>query len=132
MVSDATGSVSNHRATAPEIHLASRIGIAVHRGTRRAAKRICRAVSHPVVTPGRSIGLYEMMAASVVNTDHVLELVTRVRGEYLEMPGLTLTVAQAQRLWGMDATQCSCVLAALVDAGFLHRSERGYMRRSES
>ncbi len=67
-----------------------------------------------------------------MNPDDVPQLVNRVRGEYLEMPGLTLTLAQAQRLWGMDATQCNGVLAALVDAGFLQRSPRGYIRCSES
>ena len=30
------------------------------------------------------------------------ETVRRVRAEFLEMPGLKLTVQQAQRLWGVD------------------------------
>ena len=30
-------------------------------------------------------------------------LVQRIDGEYHEMPGLKLTEAQAQRLWGLDA-----------------------------
>jgi hypothetical protein len=46
-------------------------------------------------------------------------LALRVRGEYLEMPGLRLTLSQAQRLWGVDSTQCEAVLKALVDSGFL-------------
>ena len=71
-----------------------------------------------------------MPAASLEHIDDVLQLVNRVRGEYLEMPGLTLTLPEAQRLWGMDATQCNRVLAALVDAGFLSRSAHGYIRRS--
>jgi hypothetical protein len=33
------------------------------------------------------------------------DLLNRVRGEYAEMPGLTLTLAQAQRLWGLDRNQ---------------------------
>ena len=70
-----------------------------------------------------------MSTASLVHVDDVPQLVKRVRGEYLEMPGLTLTVAEAQRLWGMDATQCNRVLAALVDAGFLQSSARGFVRR---
>ena len=32
-------------------------------------------------------------------TDEVLR---RVQGEFLEMPGLRLTGAQARRLWGLD------------------------------
>ena len=46
-------------------------------------------------------------------------LLTRIRGEYLEMPGLRLTFEQAQRLFGVDGTLCKGVLAALVEAKFL-------------
>jgi hypothetical protein len=43
----------------------------------------------------------------------------RVRGEYLEMPGLRLTTAQAARLWGMDPLVCDAILTSLCDNGFL-------------
>ena len=43
----------------------------------------------------------------------------RIRGEYLEMPGLRLTMAQAQRLCGVERTLCQRVLGTLVEAGFL-------------
>ena len=49
----------------------------------------------------------------------------RIRGEYLEMPGLTLTTAQAQRLWGLDHDTCASLLAALVDAKFLKTTRDG-------
>ena len=52
-------------------------------------------------------------------------LLRRVRGEFLEMPGLRLTEAQGCRLWGIDAPQCSALLAALLDAKFLHRTNDG-------
>jgi hypothetical protein len=32
----------------------------------------------------------------------ISDALRRVKGEYLEMPGLRLTPAQAQRLWGLD------------------------------
>ena len=35
------------------------------------------------------------------------------------MPGLRLTPAQAQRLWGLDRESCQALLGALVDARFL-------------
>jgi hypothetical protein len=54
------------------------------------------------------------------------DLVHRVRGEFLEMPGLRLNVPQAQRLWGLDAPRCTAVLDTLVERGVLARSERGY------
>ena len=43
----------------------------------------------------------------------------RVRGEFREMPGLVLTVAQARKLWSLDAAVCTDVLTYLVSAGFL-------------
>jgi hypothetical protein len=46
-------------------------------------------------------------------------LLNRLRAEYQEMPGMRLTVQQAQRLCGMDRTLCQAVLDALVDANFL-------------
>jgi hypothetical protein len=46
-------------------------------------------------------------------------LVTRIRGEYLEMPGLRLTLEQAQRLCGVERILCKTVLDALVEAKFL-------------
>jgi len=43
----------------------------------------------------------------------------RLRGEFLEMPGLRLTVQQAQRLCGVDPAICQAILDALVEAKFL-------------
>lgn len=49
------------------------------------------------------------------------ELLRRVRGEFLEMPGLRLTFQQARRLWGLDDETCGWVLDSLIDRGFLVR-----------
>jgi hypothetical protein len=46
-------------------------------------------------------------------------LLNRIRGEFLEMPGLRLTCEQAQRLYGLDPALCQWALDRLVDAGFL-------------
>jgi hypothetical protein len=52
-----------------------------------------------------------------------------VESEYLEMPGLTLTEAQARRLWNLDGATCRLVLSTLVDRGFLKLLSRGaYVR----
>ena len=48
-------------------------------------------------------------------------MLNRVRGEFLEMPGLQLRVEQAQRLWGLDRRTCEALLKSLVDAKFLSR-----------
>ena len=52
-------------------------------------------------------------------------LLRRVRGEFLEMPGLCLSVEQAQRLWGLERHACESVLNALADTQFLHRTVTG-------
>ena len=66
--------------------------------------------------------------ASQHSRDDVLR---RVRGEYIEMPGLRLTTAQAQRLWGLDRASCDALLDALVDAKFLSKTRDGAFVRSE-
>ncbi len=53
-----------------------------------------------------------------------------VRSEYLEMPGLRLTLAQAQRLWGLDRARAETLLSALVDTAFLKRDAKGMYSRS--
>ena len=41
------------------------------------------------------------------------------------MPGLCLTAAQAQRLWGLDRELCDRLLTALVDTRFLVKRRDG-------
>jgi hypothetical protein len=58
---------------------------------------------------------------------------SRIRAEYLEMPGLSLTLVQAARLWGCDCAIVEPLLRSLVDGGFLWRTDRGrYVRRTDS
>jgi len=59
------------------------------------------------------------------------ETLRRVQGEFLEMPGLRLTEAQARRLWGLDAASCGALLGALVDAKFLFRTRDGAFMKVE-
>ena len=57
------------------------------------------------------------------------DVLRRVQGEFLEMPGLRLTAAQARRLWNLDEAACDLLLRALVDAKFLFETRTGaYMR----
>lgn len=55
-----------------------------------------------------------------------------VQSEYLEMPGLALTEAQARRLWNLDGGTCRLVLSTLVDRGFLRRSPLGAYIRAKA
>ena len=60
-----------------------------------------------------------------------LDVLQRVQGECIEMPGLRLTIAQAQRLWGLDRAVCDALLGALVEAKFLFRTRDGAFVRSD-
>lgn len=67
------------------------------------------------------------MPATVPVTDDALR---RIRGEYLEMPGLRLTTAQAQRLWNLDRPTCERVLDRLVTSRFLAKTRDGAFVRA--
>jgi len=59
-------------------------------------------------------------------------MLTRIRAEYLEMPGLRLTLEQAQRLWGVERALCQRVLDMLVEMQFLCvRGDGAYARVTE-
>jgi len=49
----------------------------------------------------------------------------RAEAEYMEMPGLKLTAAQASRFWHLDARASAALLDAMVDDGFLYRARDG-------
>jgi hypothetical protein len=61
----------------------------------------------------------------------IQEVVRRIRGEFLEMPGLRLTEQQARRMWCLDETACEAVLGALVDARFLAKTRDGSFIRHD-
>jgi hypothetical protein len=59
------------------------------------------------------------------------QLARLVRAEYAEMPGLSVTLAQAQRLWRVDERTCRRVFDALIARGILRRTIKGrYVRVS--
>ena len=53
----------------------------------------------------------------------------RIRSEYIEMPGLVLTLPQAARLWGVSTQRAAELLTVLLDAGFLACDKRAMYRR---
>jgi len=59
-------------------------------------------------------------------------LADRIRGEFIEMPGLHLTMAQAVRLWGLDEMVCSHVVNVLVRSQFLRWTPTGAIARLDS
>jgi Fic family protein len=63
------------------------------------------------------------------DTETAALMLWRIRGEFLEMPGLRLTIEQAARLWHVDAATCTAVLGRLVADRFLARTRSGaYVR----
>jgi hypothetical protein len=64
------------------------------------------------------------------STPGMSALLVRAQSEYLEMPGLRLTEAQARRLWGLDGNTCHVVLVTLIERGFLKRAPNGHYVRA--
>jgi hypothetical protein len=60
------------------------------------------------------------------------EMMTRICGEYREMPGLMLNREQARRLWQVDDAVCGQLLDILVEARFLRRRADGQYVRTSS
>jgi DNA-binding IclR family transcriptional regulator len=56
----------------------------------------------------------------------------RARSEFLEMPGLCVTIAQAARLLGVRENRAADILTALEREGFLTHDDRGDYRRTRS
>lgn len=52
-------------------------------------------------------------------------LLDRIRAEFAEMPGLSLTLPQAQRLWGLDQATCERLCGRLMEDGFLKLTSGG-------
>jgi hypothetical protein len=60
------------------------------------------------------------------------QMLQRIYGEFMEMPGLKLSCRQAQRLLGLDEPACRHLLQILVDTNFLTCHRNGtYARRTE-
>ena len=52
-------------------------------------------------------------------------LLCRIHGEFEEMPGLSLTLGQAAKLFGLPPDTASRILERLTDARVLRRSSEG-------
>ena len=53
----------------------------------------------------------------------------RIRNEYVEMPGLVLTLQEAARLWSLSESRSQLLLSLLVEAGFLICDKKTVYRR---
>jgi len=59
-------------------------------------------------------------------------LVHRVKSEFIEMPGLQLTLPQAARLWGLDHDSSRQVIDSLVEVSFLRWTAQGTVVRAKA
>lgn len=73
---------------------------------------------------------HQPIPTTVIASDPFSDALQRVKGEFLEMPGLKVTEAQARRLWALDGDICHAVLTALVDAHFLVRTRHAGFTRN--
>jgi hypothetical protein len=55
----------------------------------------------------------------------IRELAWRIEAEYAVMPGLSVTLQQAQRLWTVDRPTCQMVFDRLVARGVLRMTTKG-------
>jgi hypothetical protein len=58
------------------------------------------------------------------------DILRRIWSEYAEMPGMSLTVDQGQRLWGVDESTCAAALEMLTAAGFLRKTAGSHYSRA--
>jgi hypothetical protein len=60
----------------------------------------------------------------------VRTLMEQVQAEYAEMPGLSVTLSQAQRLWAVDQQTCEEVFSRLLRGGALRMTTKGRFVRA--
>jgi len=71
-------------------------------------------------------------AVGLTGETTVADWLQLIRAEFDEYPGLHLTRAQFQDLWGLDTWVCDALLQALVDAGFLECTRDDAYVRAEA
>lgn len=62
----------------------------------------------------------------------IRETLDSIQSEFRQLPGLRLTVAQAQRLWRLERSVCDALFSALVDVRFLVRTPDGAFVRGSA
>ena len=66
--------------------------------------------------------------SSLVEDDRMVD--ARIRAEYQEVPGLSLTLPQAARLFNLDRKRCARLFAVLIADGALWTNGREFLGRS--
>jgi hypothetical protein len=96
-------------------------------GAQRSGECVLNARVKGGIVSSRSVVLVPADLQSIADA------LRQIEAEYREMPGLSVTEAQAQRLWGLDKTTCRRALDALVERGVLRRTwHEAYVRAEMS
>jgi signal transduction histidine kinase len=78
------------------------------------------------------VPLMNGQAVGLAGENTIADWLQLIRAEYAEFPGLHLTKAEVQALWGLDAWVSDILLKALVDAGFLRCTRDDAYVRAEA
>ena len=76
------------------------------------------------------MGVASVRATSSTPGHAIRALMQQVQAEYAEMPGLSVTLSQAQRLWTLDQGTCEEVFSRLVSSGVLRKTTKGQFVRA--
>lgn len=89
-------------------------------------QRLSKILDIPLKQVGASLPQYPSVERR--NADTRWALMHRIWDEFDEMPGTSLTLPQASRLFGVPIDVCSRILTSLVSDGRLHRTPDGRFR----
>lgn len=70
----------------------------------------------------------DLPCAALMDQTVDVDLETRIRAEFAEMPGLKLTLPQASRLFNVERVRCERILNGLVTDGELWNSGESFLR----
>lgn len=76
------------------------------------------------------VGVVDVQVGPVSPVQEIGRLMRQVQAEYVEMPGLSVTLSQAQRLWTADQSTCEEVFRRLLSSGVLRRTSKGRFVRA--
>ena len=86
---------------------------------------VTRPMSQASISGTRVARRHSMSEDSLEGTpyrERIEQLLMRIEGEFLDTPGLMLTLPQAERRFGVDEITCEAILEALVDAKVLFKT----------
>ena len=79
-------------------------------------------------TPAAEVVIESAMTSAAIVSDALLQ---RIRAEFVEMPGLQVTLRQAARLFHLDPVAADVAMRILLEDGFLARGARDGYRKAD-